>query len=210
MRCQATLDGRITSWNPAAEKLFGYTAQEAIGEPMVKLFPPKQAEDEKQILARIGRGEGIDHYETQRVRKDGKLMDVAVTISPLRDHSGRVVGASTIARDITEQKHADEEMRQQAGLLDLAPALVRDMENHIVLWTRGAELLYAYTKDEALGRASHELFQTSGYINTEDQEKAGRLGIRAILTKPVDTKELLRTLAELFQRGAWLGGNLSS
>ncbi len=167
-----SLDGLITSWNPAAERLFGYAAKEAIGKPMVKLFPPEQVEEEKEILARIGRGEGIDHYETHRVGKDGKLMEVSVTISPLRDNSGRVVGASTIARNITEHKRAGEELRRQAGLLNLAPALVRDMDDHIEMWTRGAERLYGYSKEEALGRRSYELLKTEFAQALPEIEKA--------------------------------------
>ena len=155
-----TLDGVITSWNPAAERLFGYPSAEAVGKPMLLIMPPDLVHEEREILARIAKGEGIDHFETRRVRKDGKQIDVAVTISPLRDNSGRVVGASTIARDITERKRAEEEMRQQASLLSLAPAVVRDMDNRIVLWTRGAELLYGYSQTEALGRTSYELLRT--------------------------------------------------
>lgn len=156
-----TLDGIITSWNPAAEKLFGYSATEALGKPMVMLIPPERVHEEEQIVAHIAKGESIDHFETQRVRKDGKQIDVAVTISPLRNNSGKIVGASKIARDITGRKRAEEEIRQQANLLDLAPAIVRDMNNRIVLWTRGAEQLYGFTQQEALGRVSHELLKTT-------------------------------------------------
>ena len=154
------LEGVITSWNPAAQRLFGYTAEEAIGHHMVAFFPPDHREEEQEILRSIAKGETIDHFESQRIRKDGKLIDVALTISPLRDHSGRVVGASKIARDITERKRVEEEIRQQASLWDLAPALVRDVENRIILWTRGAELLYGFTKEQATGQVSYELLET--------------------------------------------------
>ncbi|MGB7844186.1 MAG: PAS domain S-box protein [Candidatus Acidiferrum sp.] len=155
-----TLDGVISSWNPAAEKLFGYTAAEAIGKRLVAFYPSEREKEEQEMLQRIAKGETIQHFESQRIRKDGRRIDVAVTLSPLRDDSGKVVGASKIARDITERKRAEEEIRQQASLLDLAPALVRDLENRIVLWTRGAEQLYKFKKQEALGRGSHELLQT--------------------------------------------------
>ena len=154
------LDGVITSWNPSAERLFGYTAAEAVGKRMLAFFPPDHGTEEQDILQRIADGETIDHFESQRIRKDGKLIDVALTISPLRDHSGRVVGASKIARDITDRKRAEEEIRQQASLLDLAPALVRDVENRIILWTRGAELLYGFTKEQAIGQVPDTLLQT--------------------------------------------------
>jgi PAS domain S-box-containing protein len=155
-----TLDGIITSWNPAAERLFGYCAEEAIGQPMLLIIPPDKEDEERVILERISRGERIEHYETQRVRKDGREITVAATISPLRDSSGRVLGASKIARDITERKRAEEEIRQQAAMLRLATALVRDMQDRIIYWTRGAEKLYGYSQAEAVGQTSHELLKT--------------------------------------------------
>jgi PAS domain S-box-containing protein len=167
-----TLGGIISSWNPAAEKLFGHTADEAVGKSMSMLMPADRADEERKILAHVGKGESIDHFETVRVRKDGKLIDVAVTISPLRNNSGKIVGASTIARDITERKHAEEEIRQQANLLNLAPAIVRDMNNRIVLWTRGAEQLYGFTQKEALGRLTHELLKTTFPYPLPEIEKA--------------------------------------
>jgi PAS domain S-box-containing protein len=155
-----TLDGVITSWNPAAERLLGYTAAEALGQRMSAFFPADRLEEEQDILRRIARGETIDHFESQRIRKGGELIDVAVTISPIRDSSGRIIGASKIARDITERKRAEEELREQASLLDVAPVLVRDLENRIVLWTRGAQKIYGFTKEQALGKVSDELLHT--------------------------------------------------
>ena len=167
-----SLDGFITSWNPAAEKLFGHSASEAIGKPMAILFPREIANEEPAILASIARGQSIDHFETQRVRKDGERIDVSITISPLRDTSGKIIGASQIARDITERKHAEEEIRQQAGLLNLATALVRDMDNRIIAWTLGASRLYGYSQEEALGRVSHDLLQTEFPMPLPEIEKA--------------------------------------
>jgi PAS domain S-box-containing protein len=107
------LSGTITAWNRGAEKVFGYSAPEVIGKPMLLLFPPELAHEEPDILARIRRGESVEHYETVRLRKDGKAIDVSVTISPIRDSSGAIVGASKIARDFTEHKRA-EKARQLA------------------------------------------------------------------------------------------------
>jgi PAS domain S-box-containing protein len=107
-----TLDGTITSWNRGAEKIFGYAAVEAIGQAMLLVIPPDYHPEEKRILARIQRGESIDHFETKRRTRDGQLIDVSVTISPIKDGSGRVVGASTIARDITAHRRAREEIRE--------------------------------------------------------------------------------------------------
>jgi PAS domain S-box-containing protein len=167
-----TLDGVITSWNPGAEKLFGYTSEEAVGKPLTIIVPPELIDEETTIVARISRGERIEHFETRRRKKDGTLIDVAVTISPLRDNAGRVIGASKIARDITESKRVQEEIRQQASLLGLAPAIVRNMDNRIVVWTRGAELLYGYSQTEAIGRVSHELLKTEFPFSREAVEKA--------------------------------------
>ncbi len=284
-----TLDGVILSWNAGAQRIFGYSAGEAIGQPLHMLIPPDRASEETDILARISRGESIEHFETLRRCKNGSEIRVSVTISPLRDAKGIIVGASKIARDIsetrrfaiaieqqearlsaiidaamdaivtidaqqritmfnpaaeamfccrasealgssidrfvpqrfhhehsshirafgqthitrrrmgrmgsihgvrsngeefpieasisqaevagqklftvilrdiTERKQADEEMRQQASLLDLAPVLVRDLNNRIVLWTRGAQALYGHTREQAMGCISHDLMRT--------------------------------------------------
>lgn len=103
-----TLEGIITSWNRGAEKIFGYSAQECIGQPMLILFPAERVAEETAILARIQRGEGVDHFETVRVRKDGQRIDVSVTLSPIRDNQGTIIGASKIARDISERKRGEE------------------------------------------------------------------------------------------------------
>ena len=110
------LDGIITSWNKGAERLFGYAAEEAVGQNIL-LIPPGRREEEIAIIERLTRGEQVDHFETVRMRKDGSLLDVALTISPMRDAAGRIVGASKLARDITERKRAEEALRQaQADL----------------------------------------------------------------------------------------------
>jgi two-component system sensor kinase FixL len=99
-----TLDGTVTSWNRAAEEIFGYSAAEIIGRPVLLLFPPELASEEATILGHIRRGERIEPYETVRLAKDGRRIDVSLTVSPIRDRGGAVVGASKIVRDITEQK----------------------------------------------------------------------------------------------------------
>jgi PAS domain S-box-containing protein len=106
------LDGVIQTWNAAAEHLFGYTAEEAVGQPVTMLIPAERQDEEPGILARIRRGERIHHYETVRRRKDGSLVDISLTVSPVRDDKGRIVGASKIARDITERKEAQLKLQQ--------------------------------------------------------------------------------------------------
>jgi len=105
-----TLDGVITTWNHGAEKVFGYPVSEAVGKPMQMLVPPERANEEADILARVERGESVEHFETVRVRKDGKGIDVSVTISPIRDSSGAIVGVSKVARDISERKRAEQRL----------------------------------------------------------------------------------------------------
>ena len=102
-----TLEGRVTSWNAAATRLFGYTPEEMIGESITRIIPPELQDEEGRILAQLRRGEHIDHYETVRAAKDGRRIDVSLCVSPLRDKSGHVIGASKIARNITERKQAE-------------------------------------------------------------------------------------------------------
>ncbi|MFC7299636.1 diguanylate cyclase domain-containing protein [Herminiimonas aquatilis] len=109
-----TTQGIIASWNRGAEKIFGFSADEMIGKPMMDIIPADRAHEEPELLARIARGEKVDHFETRRLHRDGHLVDVSVTISPVRDQSGRVIGASKIARDITKAKAAEAEIRRLA------------------------------------------------------------------------------------------------
>jgi PAS domain S-box-containing protein len=284
-----SLEGIITTWNAGAERIFGYSCADAVGKSIRMLLPPDRLAEETEILQHFAKGESVEHFESMRVRKDGKQILVSVTISPLRDATGAIVGISKIARDITEtrrteqavqeqearlaaiigsamdgiitvdarqlitmfnpaaeamfgcqasdvlgtslerflparfraehtehihvfgetqvtrrrmgrmgsiygvrstgeefpieasisktevqgkkiftvilrditdRKGAEEELRQQAVLLDLAPVFARDMNSNIILCTRGAERLYGYSKQEAVGRVSHDLLQT--------------------------------------------------
>jgi PAS domain S-box-containing protein len=108
------LNSIITSWNAGAERIFGYKPDEVIGKPVTILMPPDQVHEELTILERIRRGELIDHYETIRVRKDGKLLNISLTVSPIKDGSGKIVGASKIARDITQRARSEEQIRTLA------------------------------------------------------------------------------------------------
>jgi PAS domain S-box-containing protein len=114
------LNGIITSWNQAAERLFGYTAEEAIGKPVTLLIPPERHDEESSILASIKRGQRIEHYETIRRRKDGGLLDISLTVSPIRNDAGTIVGASKIARDITRRKRIEVALRESEQRLRLA------------------------------------------------------------------------------------------
>jgi two-component system CheB/CheR fusion protein len=143
------LDGVITSWNRGAQRLFGYTAEEAVGRPVTMLIPPEHSNEEPEILARIRRGEIIDHYETVRRRKDGTLLDISLTVSPLHDAQGRVIGASKVARDITQRKQADAALKEQAAALadlhrrkdEFLAMLSHELRNPLAPITNALELL---------------------------------------------------------------------
>jgi two-component system NtrC family sensor kinase len=123
------LMGVVASWNGGAERIFGYTAEEMIGKSITVLIPPERVDEEEEILSRLRRGESIDHYETIRVTKDGRRIAVALTVSPLRDGSGQIVGASKIARDISERRQADEELaRHRTRLEDLVRERTAELE----------------------------------------------------------------------------------
>lgn len=112
-----TLEGVVTSWNAGAETSFGYTAREMEGQSIMRLIPPDRAPEEVDILARIGRGESVRHFETVRLHKDGRSLEVSVTVSPIRDTAGKIVGASKVVRDITARKQVEEKLRFQEELL---------------------------------------------------------------------------------------------
>ena len=105
------LNGVVNSWNRGAERLFGYTAAEAIGQPITVIIPKERRDEETRILKRIRSGEMVEHFETVRQHKDGKLLNISLTISPVRDEHGRITGASKIARDISDRKRAEEALR---------------------------------------------------------------------------------------------------
>ncbi|NTI30938.1 PAS domain S-box protein, partial [Rhizobium rhizogenes] len=115
------LNGKIVSWNRGAERLYGYTAQEAIGQPVLMLIPLDRQNEEPELLARIRRGERIDHYETIRRRKDGSLVEISLSVSPIKNREGRVIGVSKIARDITERRRAEEQQH----------LLIREMDHRV-------------------------------------------------------------------------------
>jgi len=107
-----TLDGVIKSWNPAAEKIYGYAASEVLGENISMFLPPNQANELNHILNKILRGESVAHFKTKRLRKDGRLIDIALTVSPIKNSRGEIIGASSIVKDITEQERANEELKK--------------------------------------------------------------------------------------------------
>jgi len=157
-----TLDGIITSWNQGAERLFGYSEDEALGQPITLIMPRDRLDEETRIIESLRRGERIEHFETIRRRKDGSLVAISLTVSPLRDSSGKVVGASKVARDIGGRLRTERALAEQARLLNLTndAVIIRDTSDRITYWNRGASEMYGYSSEEAIGSVSHDLFQT--------------------------------------------------
>ena len=150
-----TLEGVVTSWNRGAQRIFGYSAEEVVGQHISLLMPPERVEDMRWILERVRRGERVDHYETKRRTKDGRIIDVSLTVSPVRDADGNIIGASKVARDITEQKRAAVERKEAEfrNVLESAPdaIVITSDQGRIVRLNRQAEAIFGYTREELLG-----------------------------------------------------------
>jgi len=164
------LQGVVTSWNRAAEQLFGFSAEEMIGQPVLRIIPPNRRDEEAKILERIARGQTVEPYETIRRRKDGTEVTISLTVSPIIDSHGRVIGASKIARDISEHKRAEQALLQSRQdlrrALEYQEAVVNNMgeglytvnrEGIVTSMNPAAEKLFGWTSDEVLGRKMHDV-----------------------------------------------------
>jgi PAS domain S-box-containing protein len=149
-----SLNGIIVSWNNSAARIFGYSADEIIGRSILVLIPPELHEEEDKILSKVRAGERLDHYETIRVRKNGERFPVSLTISPIKDATGRIVGASKVARDISDRTKNDQSRFQLATIVDSADdAIVSKNLNGIVrTWNQGAIRMFGYTAEEMVGQ----------------------------------------------------------
>jgi len=171
------LNGIITSWNAAAERLFGYPANEAIGRPVTMLIPPDRIDEEPEILGRIRSGENVDPYDTIRMRKDGTRVEISLSVSPVKDGEGRVVGASNISRDITERR---EHERQQSLLLSEmnhrirnTPATVQAMATQTMRGAPADERSAFFARLQSLARA-HDLLTLERWNRTPAREVVNR------------------------------------
>jgi PAS domain S-box-containing protein len=149
------LESTILSWNSAAERMFGYTAAEAIGRSIRMIIPADRQDEEDFVLSRIRAGEAVRHYETMRQRKDGVLIPISLTVSPIYDEHGAVVGASKIARDISDRKEADLALRRLAAVIESSDdaIITKNLDSIITTWNLAAERMFGYTAAEAIGKS---------------------------------------------------------
>jgi PAS domain S-box-containing protein len=149
-----TLDGTITSWNRAAERILGYTAGEAIGQSINLIIPRDRQAEEVEVIKEIRAGRRVDHFETVRVAKDGRIVHVSLTISPIQDASGRVIGASKIARDISERRSGDIAQARLAAIIESSEDAIvsKTLDGVITSWNASAERMFGWSADEAVGQ----------------------------------------------------------
>jgi PAS domain S-box-containing protein len=184
------LNGIVISWNQAAEKMFGYSAKEMIGRSITTIIPPELQDDERKILETIGRGERIEHFETVRLTKSSERIDVSLTVSPVRDEAGRVMGAAKIARDITQEKKTEQALQTTERLVSvgrMAATVAHEINNpleavtNLVYLAKGAALRkdvreYLDAIEEELDRISHITKQTLGFYRESTAPSAMRVG----------------------------------
>ena len=194
------LNGIVTSWNRAAEKVFGFTAKEMIGRPITTIIPPELRDDEIRILATVARGERIEHFETVRVKKNGETVDVSLTVSPVKDEAGRIIGAAKIARDITDRKKAEQALlmsERLAAVGRLAATIAHEINNpleavtNLVYLAKTANSLEAVfnfltSAEEQLASVSHLTRQTLGFY----RETGGM--------RQIDLNEIVSALLTIF------------
>jgi PAS domain S-box-containing protein len=187
-----TLDGVITSWNAGAEKIFGFTAAEAVGQHIYLIIPSDLRDEEDEVLARLRRGEKVDHFETERVAKDGRRLNISVSISPVVDAAGNIIGASKVARDITEQHRTADALRKSedrfARFMDNLPGLawVKDTDGRYVYANESAVNVFDTPRERLYGKTDREIFPklTAESFEKNDQNAAS-------LTSGLQTVEVL-------------------
>jgi len=164
------LDGIVTSWNEAAVHVFGYTPEEMVGSSIRCLIPPHLHYEEEEILRKVRAGERIAHFETTRIKKNGEMFPVSVTISPVKDASGRVVGASKIVRDISDRKRGDEGRFRLAAIVESADDAIvsKDLNSIIRTWNEGAHRMFGYTAEEIVGQSVLRLIPE--HLRAEEDE----------------------------------------
>jgi len=201
-----SLDGIITGWNPAAERMFGYSAQEAVGQSISLIVPSDRTEEVQAILRRIARGERIEHHETMRRRKDGSLVQVSLSISPIRNQAGEITGGSKIARDVTELRRTERALHQQLEererIFETSQdlILVLDSEGYLVQVSPSCETILGYRSDEMIGHSGDQFIHPDDLDMSRGELRALRRGERGKIS---DTRVIHKDGREVAL--SWLG-----
>jgi PAS domain S-box-containing protein len=188
-----SLEGTMTDWNPGAERLYGYTADEIVGQPSVALSPPDRHGEMSDVLARVGAGERVEQFETVRVRKDGVAVDVSLSFAPIRDEHGAIVGVAAVARDISERRASEARIR---AMVDASLDAVVGMDQHgdVIEWNHQAEVIFGWSRQEALGHPLVSLIIPERYRDDHRAglERYGRTGEGPVLGKRLELEALNR------------------
>jgi len=188
--CSMSLDGVIQTWNAGAERVFGYTAREAIGRPVTLLSPPDRLHENELLLGRLRRGERVENFDTVRTAKDGRRIDVSLTLSPIRDAVGRLVGTAKIARDVTAKKRAEADQALLVAVVRSAGEAIvsADPDGVIRSWNPAAEQLFGYTSEEVIGRSNFDLIVPADRLD-ESRERVEHV-LRGGRLSPLETVRL--------------------
>ncbi|HEU5400857.1 MAG TPA: PAS domain S-box protein [Terriglobales bacterium] len=149
------LNGMVTTWNAAAERMFGYSSEEIVGHSIMTIVPPELQSEELEVMRRVLQGEPVEHFETERLRQGGSRIDVALTMSPIRNSSGEIIGASQIVRDISERRRTEETRMRLAAIVESSDDAIisKDLDGIITSWNSGAKRIFGYEADEIVGHS---------------------------------------------------------
>ena len=149
------LNGMVTTWNTAAERIFGYAPEDIVGHSIMTVVPPELQREQLDVIRRIMQGEPVEHFETQRLRRGGEQIEVAITVSPIRSSSGAIIGASQIARDISERRRTEETRMRLAAIVESSDDAIisKDLDGIITSWNSGAKQIFGYEADEIVGHS---------------------------------------------------------
>jgi PAS domain S-box-containing protein len=197
------LNGKILTWNAAAERIYGYSAAEAIGEKALLLLPPERAQEETDILMRMRRGEAVSHFDTTRLRRGGAPIEVSLTISPIRDSAGHIIGISHVARDITERKHIERQLRQTQRLESLgvlAGGIAHDFNNLLTGILGNASLaLESVSSDHPARLALRNALTASERAADLTKQLLAYAGKGRFVIEPINLSAMIEEISELIQ-----------